>query len=319
MTKVHRGLFQRLGDVRAVNLNTPYGFQENLTQMSEKLVAYFDTSLQVTMTDLNLASVAAASDDERRAFKQAVAAASFVFAGPGSPSYALNQWRPLELNQDLATTLANGGVVCFSSAAALTLGAFTPPVYEIYKAGTGLAWLPGLDLMTTLGLSCVVLPHYNNAEGGTYDTSRCYIGERRLQLLEAELPAGVSILGIDEHTAAIIDLDSRTLTVQGKGGVHWRSKGAVSDFAAGSTIALSELGANALAFDALTPVEVVASATRNEVDDETRQLRDEALVAALDEVRTQARAQGHYDIADAIRNALANFGVVIRDGAISKN
>jgi len=319
MTKVHRGLFQRLDDVRAVNLNTPYGFQENVTQMSEKLVAYFDTSLQVTMNDLNMASVVAASDEERQAFKQAVAAASYVFAGPGSPSYALNQWRPLDLAQDLATTLANGGVVCFSSAAALTLGAFTPPVYEIYKAGTGLAWLPGLDLMATLGLSCVVLPHYNNAEGGTYDTSRCYIGERRLQLLEAELPEAVSILGIDEHTAAIIDLDARTLTVQGKGEVHWRSHGAVSDYASGSTIALGELGANAQALEALTPVEVTAPAPRNTEDDEARQLRDESLVAALDAVRTQARAQGQYEIADAIRNALANFGVTVRDGAVSKN
>jgi hypothetical protein len=319
MTKVHRGLFQRLDDVRAVNLNTPYGFQENVAQMSEKLVSYFDTSLQVGVTDLKLASYATATDDERRDFKRAVAAASFVFAGPGSPSYALNQWSPLELRVDLTTTLANGGVVCFSSAAALTLGAFTPPVYEIYKAGTGLAWLPGIDLMATIGLSCVVLPHYNNAEGGTYDTSRCYIGERRLRLLEATLPLGVSILGIDEHTAAIIDLEAQTLTVQGKGDVHWRSNGTVSDFATGTTIALSELGANAQALTALAPVQVTAPVQHSADEEHARQQRDQALVASLDSVRAKARAEGQYDIADAIRDALATFGVTVRDGAVSKN
>jgi len=319
MTKVHRGLLERLDEIRAVNLNTPYGFQENVTQMSEKLVAYFDTSLHVAMTDLKLASLANASDDERRTFKQAVAAASYVFAGPGSPSYALNQWSPLDLREDLVTTLANGGVVCFSSAAALTLGAFTPPVYEIYKAGTGLAWLPGLDLMSSIGLSCVVLPHYNNAEGGTYDTSRCYIGERRLQLLEATLPAGVSVLGIDEHTAAIISLADRTLTVQGKGEVHWRSNGTVSTFATGTTMALTDLGANAEALEVLTPVEVDVPVLRNADDESARRERDEALITALDSVRSQARSQGQYEIADAIRLALADFGVTVRDGAISKN
>jgi hypothetical protein len=38
MTKVHRQLLKRLGDVRAVNLDTAYGFQENVPQMTEKLL-----------------------------------------------------------------------------------------------------------------------------------------------------------------------------------------------------------------------------------------------------------------------------------------
>ena len=173
--------------------------------------------------------------------------------------------------------------------------------------------------MATIGLSCVVLPHYNNAEGGTYDTSRCYIGERRLRLLEATLPLGVSILGIDEHTAAIIDLEAQTLTVQGKGDVHWRSNGSVSDFATGTTIALSELGANAQALTALAPVQVTAPVQHSADEELARQQRDQALVASLDSVRAKARAEGQYDIADAIRDALATFGVTVRDGAVSKN
>jgi len=33
----------------------------------------------------------------------------------------------------------------------------------------------------------------------------CYLGERRLQVLEAELPPDVFILGVDGHTALVLD------------------------------------------------------------------------------------------------------------------
>src|SRR5439155_1744872 len=81
----------------------------------------------------------------------------------------------------LTTKLAEGGAVVFSSAAALTLGRFSVPVYEIYKVGLPVHWLDGLDLMRAAGFdgSCVVIPHYDNAEGGTHDTHYCYLGERR--------------------------------------------------------------------------------------------------------------------------------------------
>ena len=59
-----------------------------------------------------------------------------MFAGPGSPSYALRQWaRPPVPAALLADLLATGGCVTFASAAALTLGVATVPVYEIYKVG----------------------------------------------------------------------------------------------------------------------------------------------------------------------------------------
>ena len=54
MTKVHRGLFARLDEVRGANLNTPYGFQENVPQMTEKLLGYFSTSLHVDLAALDL-------------------------------------------------------------------------------------------------------------------------------------------------------------------------------------------------------------------------------------------------------------------------
>jgi len=317
MTKVHRGLLTHLADPRAVNLNTPFGFQENVPQMTEKLLAYFSTSLHLDMTGLDLRSYADATPEQRQNFKDGVRRANYVFAGPGSPSYALRQWLPMNLTEDLTSVLAQGGVVCFSSAAALTLGHYTPPVYEIYKSGTGLEWLAGLDLMAAVGLDCVVLPHYNNAEGRDYDTSRCYIGERRLRLLEEMLPAGIGILGVDEHTAAVIDLATMTMSVRGKGEAHWRFEGKVTDFANGTEVPLADLGAQSRV---LEPVEALAPPATNVVDEsEVIALRaaQDRLADALNVVRATARAQGQYAIADEIRDALSAAGIVVRDGAVA--
>ena len=53
MTKVHRQLLKRLDTVHAVSLDTAYGFQANVPQMTEKIVDYFATSLRVPITPLH--------------------------------------------------------------------------------------------------------------------------------------------------------------------------------------------------------------------------------------------------------------------------
>lgn len=317
MTKVHRGLLAHLETPRAVNLNTPYGFQENVPQMTEKLLAYFSTSLHLDMAALDLRAYDSATPEQRQHFRDAVRRANYVFAGPGSPSYALRQWVPLRLVDDLASVLAQDGVVCFSSAAALTLGQLTPPVYEIYKSGAGLEWLPGLDLMGAIGLNCVVLPHYNNAEGRDYDTSRCYIGERRLRLLEEMLAPDVGVLGVDEHTAAVIDLEHRTLSVTGKGQAHWRVNGQVNDFANASVIPLDDLGADTRTLEAVQELAPPSVAVVDESELVALRQAQERLADALNAIRATARAQGQYGIADEIRDALNASGIVVRDGAVA--
>ena len=241
MTKVHRQLLKRVDPVRAVSLDTAYGFQANVPQMTEKIVEYFTTSLRVPIAPLHFTSFEGTSEVERAAFRQDVRAANYVFAGPGSPSYALHQWAPLGLAEDLRGTLQAGGVLCFASAAALTLGAFTVPVYEIYKVGTASHWLHGLDVLSMAGIRGAIIPHYNNAEGGNYDTRFCYMGEDRLVQLERQLPDEVGILGVDEHTAGILDLEQQSLTVMGKGGVYWRRSGETRTFESGSVTPLSEI------------------------------------------------------------------------------
>ena len=76
-------------------------------------------------------------------------------------------------------------------------------MYEIYKVGDDPHWLDGLDLLGRRpACAAAVVPHYDNAEGGTHDTRFCYMGERRLRGLERELPDDVFVLGVDGHTGA---------------------------------------------------------------------------------------------------------------------
>ena len=136
-----------------------------------------------------------------------------------------------------------GGALVFSSAAALTLGVATVPVYEIYKVGADPFWLDGLDLLSALGLPVAVIPHFDNTEGGNHDTRFCYLGQPRLEQLERELPDGAFVLGVDEHTGVILDLDADTATILGRGVVTLRQHGRERLLEAGQTVALDVLRA----------------------------------------------------------------------------
>jgi hypothetical protein len=240
MAKTHRELLARVGPP-AVLLDTPFGFQENADDLVAKATEYFRVSVGA---DLGLASWRSAAEADALATGRALARlreAHYVFSGPGSPSYALRQWAGSPIPAALADVLATGGCVTFASAAALTLGVATVPVYEIYKVGAPPEWLEGLDLLGPLGLQVAVIPHYDNAEGGTHDTRFCYLGEPRLARLERDLPEGVFVLGVDEHTALVLDLDAGSATVSGRGGVTVRRAGRSEVFPTGTTVAIGDL------------------------------------------------------------------------------
>ena len=129
----------------------------------------------------------------------------------------------------------------FASAAALTLGSHTVPVYEVYKVGENPHWLEGLDLLRALGLPAVLIPHYDNAEGQTHDTRYSYLGEERLSSMERELPEETFVLGVDEHTAVCFDFDAANTTVIGHGGATVRVRGHSTRIEAGETVPLERL------------------------------------------------------------------------------
>ena len=241
MVKTHRQLIGRLSQPNAVVLDTPYGFQENAPELALRAVEYFDVSVNTAISPLGLTRMIGADALAVQQGLSALTDADYVFAGPGSPTYALRQWKNTQVSHILHEKLQRGGIVTFASAAALTLGTRTVPVYEIYKCGEEPYWLEGLNLLGEFGIPAVVIPHYNNAEGGHHDTRFCYLGETRLNTLEQQLDDGEYVLGVDEHTGIVIDLNERTAEVVGNGVVTLRVKGNSTTFASGEVLSLEQL------------------------------------------------------------------------------
>ena len=246
MVTTHRRLTSLLPTpVKAVVLDTPYGFQENAPELATKAVEYFKTSINVDLVvaglvrlhDTHLAADPVAIERGLRA----LAEADYIFAGPGSPTYALRQWAGSSVARIMIDKLTHGGIVTFASAAALTLGKATVPVYEVYKVGQDVQRLDGLDILASLGINAAVIPHYDNTEGANHDTRFCYLGEARLQMFESLLDDDTYVLGVDEHTGLVIDLDAATATVVGNSNVTIRLRAQSFEYPTGSVIPLSLL------------------------------------------------------------------------------
>ncbi|MEI7506979.1 MAG: hypothetical protein WCK23_09210 [Actinomycetes bacterium] len=242
MMKHHRELIARFpGTPRAVVLDTPYGFQENAAELASKAVEYFRKSVG---HPIEIAGLTRLHGQDTLTVEQGLARvrqADYVFAGPGSPTYALRQWAGTSVPDIVRGKMRTGGAVTFASAAALTLGRYTVPVYEIYKVGDDPCWLEGLDVLGEIGLNVAVIPHYDNAEGGHHDTRFCYLGEHRLAMLEEQLPNDAHVIGVDEHTGIILDLDANTATVIGNSTITVRIKGHSTIHNAGDVISIDAL------------------------------------------------------------------------------
>ena len=248
MVKVHREL---LGDAArttarpkgsAVLLDTPFGFQENADEIVSKALEYFKVSLNTEFSVASLRNSETATARERESFIRDISQADYIFAGPGSPTYALRHWSGAKVSSHLVDAVNSGGTVTFSSAAALTLGEFTLPVYEIYKVGEEPAWREGLGVVNSLlGITTAVIPHFNNREGTNHDTRFCYMGQRRLDLLESYLPVDAYVIGVDEHTGIILDLEAKTAKVVGIGTVTVRQAGRQKVIDTGTFLSIDEL------------------------------------------------------------------------------
>lgn len=295
----HRAVFERLAAgaggerIDAVMLDTPFGFQENAPILAASTTKYFKDSVG---RDVTVAGLTRTDGDDVVAIESAMArvrSAHWVFAGPGSPTFALSQWRGTALPDILASKLRSGGAVVFSSAAALTIGVSTVPVYEIYKVGADPRWEPGLDVLGSIGINAAVIPHYDNAEGGNHDTRFCYLGERRLLMLEPQLPPGAFVLGIDEHTGVIIDIDAETAEVVGKGGLTLRRNGESVRIESGSTVHLDVLRSGASTTStSVPPPPAPVSTTEPTIESTSLEAVTTAMQRSFDEAVAARDARG---------------------------
>ena len=151
MLGVHREVFSGLPDpTNARLMDSPFAFQENADELVEKINQYFTESLGHPLRAINLPARADALTVERALAD--VRAADWVFAGPGSPSYARRCWEGTGVPEALAGLVAPGrsGALVFASAAVVTLGDRALPVYEIYKVGEDPRWERGIGLMSQI-------------------------------------------------------------------------------------------------------------------------------------------------------------------------
>lgn len=268
MVRVHRELFASSPTGPAVMLDTPFAFQANRAELVARTRSYFGQSVGREI-EVALWSGVEESAEQGKALAL-LDRATWAFAGPGSPTYALRRWRGTPVPGALANLVRRGGTLVLGSAAAITLGSHAIPVYEIYKVGADPQWLEGLDLLAELtGIQAAVVPHFDNKEGATHDTRFCYLGEQRLALLEAQLPEDVGVLGVDEHTAMIVDVEARTLTVAGTGLVSIRRRGDTKTFVAGQSLHLDDLAAMLRGQDAAS-TGTAASAPSDQLVNEDR-------------------------------------------------
>ncbi len=242
MVEVHKNMLSRFPDPpTAVFLDTPAGFQLNVDEISRKAVEYFRIHVQKQLQVASYKSSENTGAYEAETAFHTLRNADFVLVGPGSPTYTVRHLQKSPIPDILIKNIQSGGCLVAASAAALTIGRFTLPVYEIYKVGHDIHWIDGLDILSRFGLNLVVIPHWNNAEGGTHDTRFCFMGEPRFQKLETLLPDDAMILGIDEHTACIIDLQTQQFDIQGIGNLTIRKNRREIKLAKGEQIPLDIL------------------------------------------------------------------------------
>ena len=202
----------------------------------------------------------------------------YILAGPGSPSYAIEHWRQSPVFQTMIQRWQEGASLVFASSAAVAIGRLALPVYEIYKVGQDPHWIEGLDLLGLFGFPLAIVPHWDNAEGGTHDTSACFMGMSRFRDLQQALPPEIPVLGIDEHTALILSLDDDAGEVLGRGGVTVITRAGEHRFDAGAGLKPSR--------DLLAPAQAAAAPARSKVassdtaGDGTRTLDPELQAAA---------------------------------------
>jgi hypothetical protein len=317
---IYEMLARRLASPLPISvLETPAGFELNSAQVAGRVADFIKVRLQnyhpqVEVIPARRKGSPHSPDDP--AIVAPLLHSDFIFLGPGSPTYAVRQLKDSLAWQTLQARHRLGATVVFASAATVAAGGLALPVYEIYKVGEDPHWKPGLDFFGAYGLSLTFIPHWNNAEGGVeLDTSHCFLGQSRYEYLLEHMPAGMTIVGIDEMTALVIDLKEKSCQVLGKDAVHMICEGNECAYQKGETFPLSALGN----FRQPEPTEGIPARVWEQALEENRQRQQEDQppvpdeVQALVEERQAARTRKDWAVSDALRKQIAALGWQVKD------
>jgi cyanophycinase-like exopeptidase len=334
-------LLRQTAEPRAIAvLDTPAGFQPNHERVAGKVAEFIAASLaelrpQPRVIETRRDAGGPGEREAQTAALREIAAARCIVAGPGSPTYMVRELAGTPYVEAIAQAHAQGAALYLASAASIAVGTYALPVYEIFKAGEDPHWTAGLDLFSRLGLRLAIVPHWNNAEGGAeLDTSCCFIGRERFARLAEALPEDVAVLGVDEHTACVLDFTTQTARVAGRGSVHVLRAGEIAEFSAREGFPLDLLRMRGERADTMVAAFAAWEAADPEPQEPARAREDAAtpataavparepripvpvppqLVEALLRLRGDLRAARQFALADTVRDSLAAEGIVIED------
>ena len=248
MVTPHRDIVARLGDAppRAVLLDTPYGFQENAAEITQQ--APSTTSRSACSSPIDVAGFPGplAADPAQRTGRGRARRRWRACAPPTSSSPA-RAARPTRSPTGAArrcprrspTQLARGGGAGVRQRGGAHARAASPArVRDLQgRRSPSIGWTGSTCCAGSASGPLRRDPALRQRRGRQHDTRFCYMGERRLSLMEAMLPDDAWLLGIDEHTALTVDLDAKEVAITGRGGVTVRRRGVREVFAAGADAA----------------------------------------------------------------------------------
>ncbi len=238
MSRVHRDVLAGVeGDPKPVFLDTAAGYEPNVDAIVQKALEYYERYLKLKLRVASFRHRERESPARTAAAIAAVRESNLIFAGPGSPTYAVRNWRDTPLWDAVVQRFDDGADLLFASAASIALGRYTMPVYEIFKVGEDPHWVEGLDLLGRIGLSLAIVPHFDDTSGGdNFDSRYCYVGAERFDALQALLPPDTTIVGIDAYTAITFDHHTQSASVSGQSGVTLIGDGESRRCEAGETL-----------------------------------------------------------------------------------
>jgi cyanophycinase-like exopeptidase len=303
--------------LRIAILETPAGFEVNSDRVAGRVADFLQRRLAQYTPEIHVIPARQRGTPlgpDNPMLLVPLITAHLIFMGAGSPTYAVRQLRDTPAWGAILARHREGAAVILASAAAIAAGFVALPVYEIYKAGSALHWHEGLDLLGSFGLKLAIVSHWNNASGGDeLDTSRCYMGRSRFASLTSMLPQLTTILGIDEHTGLIMDLEKGRGEVLGRGGVTVVRDGREQRFGVRQAIPLASMGTFHQPYENIplppelpTPVEAPAQGSSAPPPQE---------VVALVAQREAARKMQDWAEADNLREKILELGWAIQDAA----
>ena len=303
-------------------METPAGFELNARRVAERVSEFLKIRLQnyrPRIETLSLRHRGGPFSTDDPALCQPLLDSNLIYLGAGSPTYTARQlagslaWNLVQARHRLGATIG------LASASAIAAGTHALPVYEIFKAGMDLHWRTGLDLLGPFGLNLVIVSHWNNNDGGAeLDTSRCFIGQERFEQLTAILPADSVILGLDEHTGLILDLEAAECSVVGRDAVHILREGQETEFHNGDTFPIQLLGNYRPLDDCSTGLPAAVfqqaiTAQQQAADSTSAPVEIPGRVQELVALRQAAREAKQWSESDRLRNEISVLGWLVKD------